>query len=314
MAHHHGHEHHGHAHGHAEGSHAPASFHRAFAVGVLLNAGFVVAEVIYGLAANSLSLIADAAHNFGDVLSLLVAWGAFWLSRLGPTGRRTYGYGRSSILASLINAVLLLMSAGAIALEAIKRFGDPQPISGSTVAWVALIGIGINAGTALLFMSGRKRDINIQGAFLHMAADAAVSLGVVVAAVVIGWTGWLWIDPATSLAIVAVIAAGTWGLLRDSVNLAMDAVPAGIDRREVEAWLGDLPGVSEIHDLHIWPLSTTETALTAHLVVTADAMGDALVARAVQGVRERFAIGHATFQLETNEAAQTCDLAPDHVV
>lgn len=311
--HEHGHHHGSHDHGHHAHHHARIPVHRAFAIGTLLNAGFVVAEVIYGIAANSLALLADAAHNLGDVVGLLIAWGAIWLGRRRPTQHRTYGYGRSSILASLINAVVLLIGVGAIALESIRRFGDPEPIAGATVVWVALIGIAINGGTALLFMSGRKSDLNIRGAFLHMASDAAISLGVVVAALAIGWTGWLWLDPVTGLVIAAVIAVGTWSLLRDSVNLAMDAVPAGISRQEVEVWLRAIPGVCDVHDLHIWPLSTTETALTVHLVVKAG-IGDELVTLASAGVKERFAIGHATFQVETVDAAQNCALAPDHVV
>ena len=299
--------------GHPDYDHAP-TFDRACAIGVMLNGGFVVAEIIFGLAAHSLALIADAVHNLGDVLSLLMVWGAMALGRRHPTRDRTYGYGRSSILASLANAVVLLIGVGAIAIEAVRRFGDMQPVADTTVVWVALVGIAVNGVTALLFMSGRKDDLNVRSAFLHMASDAVVSLGVVVSALLIGWTGWQWIDPMTSLAIVAVITIGTWGLLRDSVNLAMDAVPAGIDRQEVETRLKELAGVSGVHDLHIWPLSTTETALTAHLAVGKGVIGDDLIARAVRDMKEHFAIGHATFQLETIEAAQTCALAPDHVV
>lgn len=314
--HHHDHDHHHrHNHAHDGGNHGRArSFGRACAIGIALNSGFIVAEVIFGLAAHSLSLIADAAHNLGDVLSLLMVWGAMSLGRRLPTRKRTYGYGRSSILASLANAVILLIGVGAIAFEAVRRFSDLQPIAETTVVWVALAGIAVNGGTALLFMSGRKTDLNVKGAFLHMAADAVVSFGVVVSALLIGWTGWLWIDPLTSLAIVTVITIGTWGLLRDSVNLAMDAVPSQIDRQAVEARLKELSGVAAVHDLHIWPLSTTETALTAHLAVEAGVISDELIASAVQTMKQTFGIGHATFQLETIGAAQTCALAPDHVI
>jgi cobalt-zinc-cadmium efflux system protein len=309
-AHNHGHDH-GHNHGHGL---SPGALDRAFAIGAVLNGGFVVAEVVFGLAANSLALLADAAHNLGDVLGLLIAWGAVWLGRRAPTHARTYGYGRSSILASLVNAVVLLISVGAIAIEAVQRFSAPQPVAEGTVIVVAAIGILINGGTALLFMSGRKRDINVEGAFLHMAADAAVSLGVVVAAIAIGVTGWLWLDPATSLVIAAVVTWGTWGLLKSAVNLAMDAVPAGIDRGDVEAHLRALPGVCEVHDLHIWALSTTETAITAHLVVLPEVAADTLTAAAAREVKETFAIGHATFQVESQATAADCALAPDHVV
>lgn len=314
MTHQHDHDrHHDHGHGHDLHDIAP-SFDRACAIGAAINGAFVVAEIIFGLSAHSLALIADAVHNLGDVLSLLMVWGAMSLGRRVPTLKRTYGYGRSSILASLANAVILLIGVGAIAFEAIRRFDDLQPVSDTTVAWVALVGIAVNGVTALLFMSGRKGDLNVRGAFLHMASDAAVSLGVVVAALIIGWTGWLWLDPVTSLAIVAVITVGAWGLLRDSVDLAMDAVPARIDRHAVELRLKALAGVSGIHDLHIWPLSTTETALTAHLAVNAGVISDDLIARAVHAMKESFGIGHATFQLETKSAAETCALAPDHVI
>jgi cobalt-zinc-cadmium efflux system protein len=312
---------HGHSHrhddargAHAGHHHAPASFGAAFAIGALLNTGYVAAEVVYGLAANSMALLADAAHNLGDVLGLLLAWGAAWLVRQRPTRRRTYGWGRSSILASLINAVILLISVGAIAVEAIRRLSEPQPLSEITVIWVAALGIVINGGTALLFTRGREHDLNVKGAFLHMAADAAISFGVVLAATLIGFTGWLWLDPATSLAIAAVIIVGSWGLLRDSVNLAMDAVPENIDQHEVEIYLRDLPGVIEIHDLHIWGLSTTETALTVHLVRPDAVLQDAFLQQVSAELRRRFGIGHATFQLERGDGAEQCELAPDHVV
>ena len=308
----HGHSHAGHP--HAGHSHAPASFGRAFAIGTALNAGFVAAQVFYGLAAHSMALLADAVHNFGDVLGLLIAWGAAIMARRLPSRARTYGWGRGTILASLTNAVVLLLGCGAIAVEAIRRFGDPAPVGGVTVMWVAAFGIVINGATALLFMRGRHGDLNVKGAFLHMASDAAVSAGVVVSGLLIVGTGWLWLDPVTSLAIVAVITAGTWGLLRDSLNLAMDAVPGGIALAEVEAALQGLPGVVEVHDLHVWGLSTTQTALTAHLVHNGSGGAAALLGLACDRVRERFGIGHATFQVETLDIAESCALRPAGVV
>jgi cobalt-zinc-cadmium efflux system protein len=317
--HHHGHDHHDHAgHGHAHGAgghhHAPASFGRAFAIGTALNAGFVCAEVVYGLAANSLALLADAAHNLGDVLGLLLAWGAVWLSKRSPTERRTYGYARSSILASLINAIVLLIGVGGIAWESLQRLAHPEPVVGGTVMWVAGVGIAINGLTALMFMSGGKHDLNIRGAFLHMAADAVVSLGVVLATFAITLTGWLWLDSATSLVIAVVITIGAWGLLRDSANLALDAVPARIDRGAVEAYLRGLPGVVEVHDLHIWGLSTTDTALTVHLVRPTGTDDDGLIARVSAELKSRFSIGHATIQLETAGSSYACALAPANVI
>jgi cobalt-zinc-cadmium efflux system protein len=295
------------AHEHASGhSHAPANFGRAFAIGIALNTGFVVIEAIFGVLADSLALVADAGHNLSDVAGLLLAWGASVLVRRRPTLRRTYGLRRSSILAALANAVFLLIAIGAIAWEALGRFAHPQPVAGGTVIWVALIGVGINTVTALLFMAGRKDDLNIRGAFLHMAADAGVSLGVVLAGLAILLTGWLWLDPVVSLLIVAVIFVGTWGLLRDSVNLALDAVPEGIDTAAVAGYLGDLPGVTEVHDLHIWAMSTTETALTAHLVIPDAHDTDALMARICGEIHDRFGIEHATLQIERGDPAHPC--------
>jgi cobalt-zinc-cadmium efflux system protein len=258
-----------------------------------------------------MSLLADAAHNLGDVLGLLLAWGAAWLVRRPPTARRTFGYGRSSILAALVNATVLLIGVGAIGIEAVQRLLAPQPVSEVTVMVVAAIGIVINGATALMFMRGRENDLNIRGAFLHMASDAAVSLGVVIAAVLIRVTGWLWLDPVTSLCIVVVITLGTWGLLRDSVDLAMDAVPGGVKPQAVRDYLAAQPGVSEVHDLHIWGLSTTETALTVHLVC------DDVVApphALAQELRTHFGIGHATVQMESREHAVLCRLRSDRVV
>src|SRR3954470_17404971 len=261
--HHHGHDH---SHGHAGHSHAPDNFGWAFAIGAALNTAFVVAELIFGYAANSLALISDAVHNLSDVIALLLAWGAMWLSQKQPTQRHTYGYRRASILAALFNAGLLLVAVGGIVVEAINRLSAPAPVAGWTVAVVAALGVAINGGTALLFMRGRHGDLNIRGAYLHMAADAGVSLGVVVAALVIMLTGWLWIAPAISLVIAAVVLASGWGLARDSVNLALDGVPRGIELAKVRTYLATLDGVTDVHDLHIWAMSTNETALTAHLV------------------------------------------------
>ncbi len=303
------------AHEHAPGhSHAPADYGRAFAIGIALNSGFVVVEATFGILSHSLALVADAGHNLSDVLGLFLAWGASILVRRRPTARRTYGLRRSSILAALLNAVFLLVAIGAIAWEAVGRFAHPQPVAGGTVIWVALVGIAVNTATALLFMAGRKDDLNIRGAFLHMAADAGVSLGVVLAGIAILLTGWQWLDPVVSLAIVAVILVGTWELLRDSVNLALDGVPEGIDAAVVAAYLATLPGVTEVHDLHIWAMSTTETALTAHLVIPRGDDGDTLLARAGADLHERFGIAHPTIQIERGDPAHPCDsTAPEAI-
>jgi cobalt-zinc-cadmium efflux system protein len=304
---------HGHDHGPGH-SHAPVDFGLAFAIGAVLNLGFVAVEAVYGVVANSLALIADAGHNLGDVLGLLLAWGAAYLVRRAPTRERTYGYKRSSIAAALANAIILLITVGAITLEAFRRLAAPEESASDTVIVVATIGILVNGVTALLFMSGRDGDLNIRGAFLHMAGDAATSAGVVVAALIMRRTGWLWLDPMVSLAIVLVITIGTWGLLRDSVNLAMDAVPEGIDRDGIEAYLAGLPGVTEVHDLHIWGMSTTETALTVHLIRSSPLIDDALIADASRELHDRFRIGHATFQFEVGHPGFPCRLASPHVV
>ena len=302
---------HDHAHGHDHHHHAPASYDRAFALGIGLNLGYVAVEAVFGLLAGSLALLADAGHNLSDVLGLGLAWGAAWLARRQPTPRRTYGLRRTSILAALANAMLLLLAIGAIAWEAVLRLQAPEPVATGIVFWVAAVGVLVNGGTALMFMRGRENDLNIKGAFLHMVADAGITVGVMLAALLIGWTGWLWLDPLTSLAIAAVILVGTWGLLRDSVDLALDAVPRGIDPAEVAGFLASQPGVSEIHDLHIWAMSTTETALTVHLVRPAADLDDGLLARLRRELHERFAIAHATIQVETGDP---CPQAPAHVV
>jgi cobalt-zinc-cadmium efflux system protein len=301
----------GHAHGHVGHSHAPDHFGFAFAAGVTLNTAFVIAELVFGYAANSLALISDAVHNFSDVIALLLAWGAMWLAQKQPTHRHTYGYRRASILAALFNAGLLLIAVGGIAVEAINRIQEPAKVAGWTVVVVAALGILVNGGTALLFMRGRHGDLNIRGAYLHMAADAGVSFGVVVAALLIMATGWLWVDPAISLCIAAVVLASGWGLARDSVNLALDGVPKGIELAKVKDYLIRLEGVTELHDLHIWAMSTNETALTAHLVRPAG-FNDAFLHGVCEQLSHRFNIHHATLQIEAS--SDVCKLAPAEVV
>jgi cobalt-zinc-cadmium efflux system protein len=303
-----GHEHAHGAHGHSHG-HAPASFDRAFAIGVGLNVAFVIAELAFGLRTHSLALVADAGHNLGDVLGLVLAWAGTVLARRQPTPRRTYGMRRFSILAAIANAGILLIAVGAIIVEAFERLRHPAPIAGGLVSIVATIGIVINLGTALAFMRGREHDLNIRGAFLHMLGDAAASAGVVVAGLLIAATGLLWIDPVVSLLLAALITWSTWGLARDSVNLALDAVPAGIDPHEVERMLRNLEGVVEVHDLHIWGMSTTDVALTAHLIRPCHGGEDALLATATRALRDRFGIAHATLQVEQGLAIHPCDLA-----
>lgn len=292
-----GHDGHAHTPGH---SHAPADFGRAFLIGTTLNIGFVIVEAGFGFATNSMALLADAGHNLSDVLGLLVAWAAATLAKKSPSERYTYGWRRSSILAALFNALFLLVAIGAIAFEAVRRFSHPQPVDGGTVMLVAGIGVVINTVTALLFASGRKGDINIRGAYLHMAADAAVSAGVVIAGLVILQTGWSWIDPVTSLFIAAVILFGTWALLKESVALSMDRVPSGIDPEAVTTSLEALSGVARVHDLHIWAMSTTEVALTCHLVMPGGRLDDDFLRAAAKMLRETYGIGHSTIQIETD--------------
>ena len=314
-AHHHAHDHHGHAHGPGGHVHGPAPGERGFVPAMAANLGFVLLEVAAGIVAGSLALVADAGHNLSDVLGLAMAWVAARLSRRPPSTRRTYGWQRGTILAALANAVLLLVGVGAIALESVQRLLEPTPVATGWVIWVAAAGVVVNAATALLFARGRDSDLNRRGAFLHLAADAAVSLGVVAGALVIRWTGWLWVDPLLGLAIAGVILASTWGLLREAVDLAMDAVPPGIDPAAVEAFLAARPGVAAVHDLHIWALGTRETALTAHLVRPgATGPDDAFLAATCAALRARFGIGHATLQVEAGDPAHPCTLAPPEVV
>ncbi|MBU1605871.1 MAG: cation diffusion facilitator family transporter [Alphaproteobacteria bacterium] len=292
---------HSHSHQHEAGhghSHAPADFGNAFLIGIVLNTAFVAIEATYGWLSGSMALIADAGHNLSDVLALMLAWAASVAAKRPPTDRFTYGYKSSTILAALANAALLLIAVGAILYETIARMAEPAPVEGMTMVVVAGIGIAINTGTALLFLRGRENDLNIRGAFLHMAADALVSLGVVIAGVAILWTGAVWIDPAVSLLIVLVIAWGTWGLLKDSVKMSLLAVPRGISESAVRGYLTGLPGVEAVHDLHIWPMSTTETALTAHLVMPGGHPGDAFLREIAEELEHHHRIGHTTVQVE----------------
>ncbi|HUZ13942.1 MAG TPA: cation diffusion facilitator family transporter [Caulobacteraceae bacterium] len=301
--------HHDHDHRQSQAGHAHVDFGRAFAVGIALNIAYVAGEAVFGALANSLALLADAGHNFGDVLSLGLAWLAAWLSGKAPSARYTYGLRSSSILAALANAVLLALVTGAIAWEAVLRFMHPQAAAGPTIMAVAAVGIAVNGVTALMFAAGRKRDLNVRSAFQHMASDALVALGVVVTGGLIVLTGWAWLDPAISLVISAVIVFGTWSLLREALDLALAAVPPGVDRAGVAGYLEGLPGVTEVHDLHIWGMSTTETALTAHLVRPGLPVDDILLCEACGELRQRFSIHHATLQVESGAAP--CELA-DH--
>jgi cobalt-zinc-cadmium efflux system protein len=313
MSHSHSHDH-GHAHGHHHA--APADAGRAFVLAIGLNTVFVIVEFIYGFIANSTALMADAGHNLSDVLGLVLAWGAAMLAKSAPTRRFTYGLRGSSILAALGNALLLMIACGAIALEAAQRFAHPEPVAGVTVSIVAAIGVLVNGFSAWLFMSGSKDDINVRGAYLHMAADAALSLGVVVAGLLVIYTGWTWLDPLVSLAIVVIIVIGTWSLLKESIQMALAGVPAGVDAGGVTGFLAAQSGVTEVHDLHIWAMSTTETALTAHLVMPDGYPGDAAIDQIVGHLREDFAIHHCTLQVEqgTTKHSSCClkDAHDDH--
>ncbi len=306
---------HAHDHTHSHGGDARgARLGRAFAAGIALNVAFVIAEVILGLMANSLALVADAMHNLSDVVGLVLAWGASALALRPPSARFTYGFRGSTILAALANAMLLLVVTGGIAWEALHRLKNPGIVNETLMIWVAIAGIVINGVTAWFFMADRKSDLNVRGAYLHMAADAGVSAGVALAGAGMLLTDWLWLDPAVSLVIVATIFVGTWGLLRDSVKLALHAAPESVDPSEVRGYLCALKGVAEVHDLHIWGMSTTETALTAHLVMPAGHPGDDFIAHVVHDIEHRFRIGHVTIQIEMGTSANPCALAPDHVV
>jgi len=300
-------------HPHPKGhSHEPGSYGKAFAAGIALNVVFVVVEATFGILGNSLALLSDAGHNLSDVLGLVIAWAAIVLGNKRPSGKRTYGFKSSSILAALFNAVFLLAAVGGIVWEAIQRFRHPAVVSGTTVILVALIGIVINGATALLFASGRKGDINIKGAFLHMAADAMVSLGVVIAGGIILATGWTWIDPLVSLAICLIIFISTWGLFRESMDLALNAVPKGIDIDAIREYLCSIPAVTDVHDLHIWGMSTTDTALTVHITRSKTDDNDAVLQAIEKHLRDDCKIGHTTIQIETGSYG--CALASDDTV
>ncbi len=294
----HAHHHHAHAHGHA---HAPADFGRAFAIGVALNLAYVGIEAGIGVWMGSLALIADAGHNLSDVLGLAAAWAASLMAKAKPTPRFTYGYGAASILAALFNALLLLVACGAIAWEAVERLARPAAAPGPVIMAVAGLGFVVNAATAMLFFSGRKGDLNVRGAFLHLASDALVSLGVVGAGLAIWISGAAWIDPAVSLAIVAIIVAGTWSLLRDSTGLALNGAPVGVDMGKLRAALRDAPGVADLHDLHVWPISTAETALTAHLIMPGGHPGDEALCALAKRLKREFPIHHVTLQVELGD-------------
>jgi len=306
----HSHHHGGHDHSHA---HAREDFGAIFAIAAALNAGLVAIQIFYGIAAHSVALLADGAHNSGDVLGLMIAWAGHHLAKLNPTARYTYGFRSASILAALLNGVILLVATGGIAWEAILRLFAPSEVAGLTVMAVAAAAIAINGLSAWLLMSGQEADLNIRGAFLHMLGDAAVSLGVVVAGGLILLTGWNWLDPTASIIISGVIIWATWGLLRDAVNRSLSAVPSTIDPEKVAAYLRGLPGVEGIHDLHIWAMSTTETALTCHLVMPKGHPGDNFLRRLSHELHDRFEIAHPTLQIELGDA-EACNLAPPHVV
>ena len=282
------------------------NYNKAFLVGIILNVLYILVEVFYGLLINSMALLADAGHNLSDVLGLLLAWGAAYLAKTASSKKRTYGLRKSTILAALFNAILLMIAVGAISIEAIRKFISPEPVQGLTMMVVAGVGVLINALTAAFFMKGRDKDLNIKGAFLHMAADAGVSLGVVIAGFLIYSTGWLWVDPAISLLIVLVITIGTWGLLKDSFYLSMDAVPKDIDFQEVENYLNGINGVTEVHDLHIWAMSTTETALTAHLVIPDETKDDYFLKKICDDLHSKFGIEHSTIQTEKSAQSSNC--------
>ena len=302
-----------HPHSHLHGG-APADYGRAFAIGIALNIAYVAAEAGYGLVSGSLALLADAGHNLGDVLGLGLSWGAAMLGRRGPSVRFTYGLRSSSILAALGNALILLVATGGIAWEALWRLSHPVPVAGGMVAAVAAVGILVNGATALLFMRGRESDLNLRSAFLHMAADAVVTAGVVVAGVAIALTGRLWLDPSVSLVISAVIVYGTWDLVKQALSLALDAVPPGVDAAAVRAHLLGLRGVAALHDLHIWGMSTTETALTCHLVMPDGHPGDEALSHIAHELEHRFGVHHTTLQIELGDSGEICALTPEHVV
>ncbi|MCW8820841.1 MAG: cation diffusion facilitator family transporter [Sulfurovum sp.] len=299
------------SHSHSHHHHEINNYNRSFSIGIALNIIFVIIEVSYGILADSLALIADAGHNLSDVMSLMLAWGANYLATKHPTHKRTYGLRKVTIMASLISAVLLLVALGGIAWESVERLSSPKPVDGIIIIVVAAIGVVINTATALLFVKGQKHDLNIRAAYLHMAADAAISLGVVIAGIAIMLTGWLWLDPLISLFIVVVILLGTWHLLRDSIDLSIDAVPQGIDVSEIKSYLSGLLNVSDMHDLHVWALSTTETALTVHLVTTHESVDNDFLKEVQEHLHQHFNIAHTTIQIENESDDYHCVLNRD---
>ncbi len=313
---HHQHKHaHDHAHDHHAGHSHAVNFDKAFAIGITLNIIFVCIEAGYGFFSNSLALLADAGHNLSDVLGLIIAWVASRLVQRKPSNTFTFGFLSTSILAALANAVFLLIAIGGIIWEAIERFRSPQPVAGMIVISVAAVGIIINGITAYLFSSGHKDDLNIRGAYLHMLADALVSVGVVLAGIMMLYTGWSWLDPLVSIIVSVVILRGTWGLLKNSLKLALNAVPAGISHSKVQQFLKSKKGVEKIHDLHIWGLSTTENALTAHLVMPGGHPGDHFLHHVAEELKQQFRINHSTLQIEIgDDPNHPCALEPDDVV
>jgi cobalt-zinc-cadmium efflux system protein len=313
----HGHAHghgHGHAHGHGHGHGHGTAYGLAFGVGIGLNLVFVAIEIAYGVASHSLALVADAGHNFGDVLALALSLGAVFLARLKPSSRRTFGFRRSTIVASVANALILLFVTGGLAWESLRRLMTPERPEGRTMIGVALVGVVVNAVSALLFMKNAKEDLNLRSAFLHLASDAVLAFGVAVTGAVILATDWVWLDPAVSVVLTVAILAGTWSLMRKSMNLMLDAVPEGIDPSEVKEFLRSRRGVVEVHDLHIWAMSTTETALTAHVVMPTAACAPSFLAEVTRELGERFRIHHATLQVDPEDAPAPCALAPDEIV
>ncbi len=298
---HHHHHHHGH-------SHETEVYHRAFGLGIALNVGFVLTESYFGWQSHSLALLADAGHNFSDVLGLILAWVGMWMARLRPDDRHTYGWQRASIMAALVNALLLLVVMGSMAWEAVHRFSSPAVVQGQTMMWVAAAGVLLNGLTAWLFMAGGRHDLNIRGAFLHMAGDALVSLGVVVSGGVYLWTGWFWLDPVMSLVIASLVVVGTWGLFSQSLHLSFDGVPHNVRLADVRSYLRTLPGVAAIHDLHVWGMSSAETALTVHLVMPAGHPGDDFLVEISEELHDRFDIDHATVQVEIGNGDHPCRL------
>lgn len=313
--HHHNHDHkHDHKHGHGHHHHVPQNFDSAFAIGAFLNLSFVGAELTYGYLAKSLALMADAVHNFADVVGLLIAWGAAWLARRAPTDERTFGYRRASILAALLNSCLLFLAIGGIIIEAVQRFARPAHVQTEMMIWVAAVGIAINFGTAMLFWKGQKHDLNLRAAFMHMIGDAAISVGVVVGGLIIMFKGWVWMDPAISLVVCAIILITCWDIAKEALHLSLDGVPKHIDRRSVIVYLHELPGVTGVHDLHIWAMSTTDVALTVHLMRPGLPTDDHFLHKVAGELQERYQIGHVTIQIEAGNTKEACKLAPKEVI